>query len=462
MLTGLRWRLSWLYALASLSVLALAGSGAYGLLDYYFRSTTDLALQSRLAADLRQLGQPVPDQLQTAEQAWYSNEGRAPAALPTSAPQYTDDDEAEGDEQHNEAEELSHEFDSELASIFSVALTDQGALLMDLGPTATGIAPDLSAIRAALTGGTDWRTLRLADGTRVRLLTYRLEGEPAPAVLQLGRTLGAQDSVRRSLVAGLLGLGVLATLLVGGASWWLAGRSLVPARRAWERQQAFVANASHELRTPLTLVRASAEVARRGLPDNDRRYTQLGDILAECDHMSRLVDDLLLLSRLDAKSLTLRREPVSVAELLAGLQRQVGRVAEAQQVVLEVGPAAGTLVGDPDRVRQVLLALLDNALQHTPAGGSLRVQAAAQGRWIEVKVSDTGSGIAPEHLPSVFERFYRGNSLPGGRGAGLGLAIARGLVTAQGGEIELASQLGQGTTVSVRWPAQSAPCLPAA
>jgi signal transduction histidine kinase len=244
----------------------------------------------------------------------------------------------------------------------------------------------------------------------------------------------------------------VAALFVGGASWWVAGRSLAPARRAWDRQQAFVANASHELRTPLTLVRASAEVARRGLAENDRRYTQLGDILDECDHMSRLVDDLLLLSRLDANTLPLLRQPVAVAELLTGLQRQVGRVAEAQQVQLEAGPMAGTLLGDPDRVRQVLLILLDNALQHTPVGGRIRMEADVRGRWVEVKVSDTGAGIAPEHLPHVFERFHRAAGKAEGRGAGLGLAIARALVTAQGGQIELASQVGRGTVALVRWP----------
>jgi signal transduction histidine kinase len=124
-------------------------------------------------------------------------------------------------------------------------------------------------------------------------------------------------------------------------------------------------------------------------------------------------------------------------------------------VTLEVGPAAGSLLGDPDRVRQVLLILLDNALRHTPGGGRIRVEAGVEGRWAEVRITDTGAGIAPEHLPNVFERFYRGPSKPsGGQGAGLGLAIAQGLVTAQGGQIELTSRLGQGTVARVRWPAQ--------
>ncbi len=119
----------------------------------------------------------------------------------------------------------------------------------------------------------------------------------------------------------------------------------------------------------------------------------------------------------------------------------------------ELGAAAGTLLGDPARVRQVLLILLDNALAHTPTGGTVRMAAASDGRWIEIRVADSGPGIAPEHLPHVFERFYRADPARSGGGAGLGLAIAQSLVTAQGGHIAVASQPGAGTTVSVRWPA---------
>ena len=272
-------------------------------------------------------------------------------------------------------------------------------------------------------------------------------------MLQLGRTLGDQDRVLNSFLVGLLGLGAAAALAVGAASWWLAGRSLAPAHAAWDKQQAFVANASHELRTPLTLVRATAEVAQRGLPPSDARHELMSDILSECDHMSGLVDDLLLLSRLDSHALKLQRTPLPAAELLADMQRQVGRLAGEHQVRLSVSAAAGTLLGDPARLHQVLLILLDNALRHTPAGGQVTLAAAPSGRAVEITVADTGAGIAPEHLPHVFDRFYRADPARGGEGTGLGLAIARSLVTAQGGHIRIASQPGVGTTVSVRLPA---------
>lgn len=446
MFKGLRWRLSLLYGLASAVLLLLAGSGAYGLLDYYFRSSTDLALQSRLVFDLRRLRAPVPPELTAAEQQWYSSRG-----LP--APQPTPPAHKDTDEQSQLGEFGAGGYDSELASIFELPLSEQGVFLPSPAVANPGLAPDTQAVAAALAKGLDWRTNRLPSGTRVRLLTYRVNGGSGPAVLQLGRTLGDQDRVLNSFLAGLLGLGAAAALCVGAASWWLAGRSLAPAHAAWEKQQAFVANASHELRTPLTLVRATAEVAQRGLPASDTRHGLLGDILSECDHMSRLVEDLLLLSRLDSHVLKLQRHPLAAGELLAEVQRQVGRLAGEQQVRLDLGPATGVLLGDPARLRQVMLILLDNALRHTPAGGRVTLEAAPVGRSVEITVSDTGTGIAPEHLPHLFDRFYRADPARGGEGSGLGLAIARSLITAQGGQISIQSESDQGTTVTLRLPA---------
>ena len=446
MFRGLRWRLSLLYGLASAVLLLLAGSGAYGLVDYYFRSNTDLALQSRMVFELRRLGAPVPPELTAAEQQWYTSRG-----LPT--PPDTPLGAKDADDQGQSGAFGTGGYDSELASIFELPLSTQGALLANPAAANPAVAPDTQAVAAALVKGFDWRTDRLPSGTRVRLLTYRVSGGSGPALLQLGRTLGDQDRVLNSFLAGLLALGAAAALVVGAASWWLAGRSLAPAHAAWEKQQVFVANASHELRTPLTLVRATAEVVQRGLPAGDARHGLLGDILSECDHMSRLVDDLLLLSRLDSHALKLERRPLAAGELLAEVQRQVRRLASEHQVRLDLGPASGVLLGDAARLRQVMLILLDNALRHTPAGGSVTLEAAPAGHSVEITVADTGTGIAPEHLPHVFDRFYRADPARGGEGTGLGLAIARSLVTAQGGQISIQSECDQGTTVTLRLPA---------
>jgi signal transduction histidine kinase len=192
----------------------------------------------------------------------------------------------------------------------------------------------------------------------------------------------------------------------------------------------------------------------RSLPagDADDRAL-LGDVLQECDHMSRLVEELLLLSRLDAGRLVLARTIIELPELLADVQRQVGRLATERGIQLTTDSAICAVWGDPTRVRQVLLILLDNALRHTPSGGAVRLGARANGRTTQISVADTGSGIPPEHLPHIFDRFYRAESASGDdSGSGLGLSIVKALVEAQGGHIAIESQLEKGTQVVMALP----------
>jgi signal transduction histidine kinase len=168
--------------------------------------------------------------------------------------------------------------------------------------------------------------------------------------------------------------------------------------------------------------------------------------------MSKLVEDLLLLSRLDAGRLTFSREPIDLTSLLKDLERQVGRVAEAKGIVLTLGETGGTALADPTRLRQVLLALLDNALQNTPPGGRVQLAASTQGKSVVIAVSDTGPGLSAKDRSRVFERFYRAEGAASG-GSGLGLAIAKGLVEAQRGQLTLESGDAGGTRAVVSLPA---------
>lgn len=459
MLRSLRLQLTLLYLSAALGLLALIGVGTYQLLSRYFETTTDLALQHKMAEQFRLLGVTLPSDLAEADRLWYASRGRPlpQTVAPTAArrnDEAHDEDEEEVDRRRSDDHLLGDAYDAELAAIFVMPLDASGQLLAVNGSPAAPMLPNVQAVAAALNQGSDWRTVRLEDGTPLRLLTYALPGKTGPAVLQVGRALSDQDRLLRQLLIGLVGLGAISAVLMGLGSWWLAGRSLRPTQEAWERQQAFIANASHELRTPLTLIRASAEVAQRGLPTHDERRALIGDILTECDHMSRLVEDLLLLSRLDAGHLKLERQQIALPELLADMQRQVGRLADERSIRLMLDNASGAVWGDPTRLRQVLLILLDNALRYTPAGGVIHLAAQPQGRHVYITVADTGSGIAPEHLPHVFERFYQADSARGSRGgSGLGLSIAKALIEAQHGQIRLESRLGEGTRVTLILPA---------
>jgi signal transduction histidine kinase len=258
-----------------------------------------------------------------------------------------------------------------------------------------------------------------------------------------------------------------ASVAVGLASWYLAGRSLGPARKAWEQQQVFVANASHELRAPVTLIRASAEYALRqnpGIgpfrpsPDPALAATPgvaevLTDIVAETDHLSRLVDDLILLSRLDAGKIEVVAEPVLLTDLFLDVTRTFGRLAEEKGVALQVNTGEGVARGDRTRLRQVVLILLDNALRHTPPGGTISLETRFDGRRVVIAVADTGTGIAPEDLPHIFDRFYQARVTDSdNRGSGLGLSIAKSLVEALKGRIEVTSRPGEGTRMTLSLP----------
>jgi signal transduction histidine kinase len=287
----------------------------------------------------------------------------------------------------------------------------------------------------------------------MRLLTYRTDSDQGPAIIQAGRLLSDQDRVLTQYLTGLLLLGGASVVLLGLGSWWLSGRSLGPTQRAWDQQQAFVSNASHELRTPLTLIKATAEVGLRAHPAPEQRQTLL-EVMKEVDYMSRLVDDLLLLSRLDSHRLHLEHTPVDVHPLLADACQQADKLSAEKGVQIRLEPSQGAVLADPVRMRQVLLILLDNALRFTPTGGRISLSAQPHGKWQVIIVSDNGRGIPAKDLPHVFQRFYQA-SRPGEEtaGNGLGLSIARGLVEAQGGKIAIESREGAGTRVLISLPA---------
>jgi signal transduction histidine kinase len=427
MFSNLRLRLTLLYLGTALALLTLLGVGMYWLVAEYFRTTTDAALEYKMAFEFRQLGAPMPPTLTAAAQGIARQTVSEPGRIADS---------------------------SELAAIFVLPLDSTGNVLFNPNTFTIPSPPDHAAAREALRQGYDRRTLIGVDGTRVRLLTYRLTRADGPALLQIGRSLRGQDEVLRRLVLALLAIGCGSVALLGWSSWWLAGRSLWPAQQAWERQQAFIANASHEIRAPLTLLRASAEVARWSYGPDDPQRELLDDVLHEADHITRLVEDLLLLSRLDARQLVVECATVPIAPLLSDLERQMGRVAEARGVALVVTHADGSVWADAAHLRQVLLIVVDNALQYTPAGGKVCLSAKPRGRVVELCVSDTGVGIPPEHLPYLFERFYRVAHARSDKqhGSGLGLSIARALMEAQGGQISIASDVNVGTTVTLRLP----------
>lgn len=454
MLRSLRLKLTLLYFVFALGLAVLLGAGSYLMLSYYFQQSTDLALQYKMATEFRLLGLTLPDSLARSEQVWLENNPNT-APISTATPSFTAStpnatSSHTGESSDDEGED--GEIDSELSPIFVVPFDTGGQNNGNTQTTAITKIIDSAASTAALKNGTDLRTITM-KGTRVRLLTYPT-GLNTPTVLQVGRQLTDQDRVLNQYLTGLLILGSIASLLLAFVSWWLAGRSLVPAQKAFDQQQNFVSNASHELRTPLTLMRATAEFGLR-IQSAQEQGQALQDIINETDYMNHLVDDLLLLSRLDAQRLQLAREVIPVSELVTETIRQMEKLGQDKGITLSMDTVQGNILGDRARVRQVLLILLDNALRFTPTNGTIRISAQPSGKFIEVVVADNGPGIPPEHLPHLFERFYqvRTNATNDSRSNGLGLSIAKGLIEAQRGTIHIKSAAGKGTHVHLLLPA---------
>lgn len=233
-----------------------------------------------------------------------------------------------------------------------------------------------------------------------------------------------------------------------------------------QAQRDFVANVSHDLKTPLTSIQGFSQAILDGTAA-DREETQraAGIIHDEADRMRRMVDDLLLLARMDAGQLQLARQPVDLVELLAGCVASLEPRARQGGVTLQVDAVAGIppLNGDGDRLAQLFTNLLDNALKHTPSGGRVAVTLEQQHREAIVAITDTGPGIPAEQLERVFERFYRVDSSRARsqtKRVGLGLTICKELVEAHGGRIAAESVVGVGSKFSVYLPlADSAPTL---
>jgi two-component system phosphate regulon sensor histidine kinase PhoR len=216
------------------------------------------------------------------------------------------------------------------------------------------------------------------------------------------------------------------------------------------------------LRTPLASMKSVIETLRGGAVHNEkaaREFLALAD--GEVDRLVQMVEELLELSRIESGDVPLTRRPVDLAAALARAVERLRVRAERQglRLTLQVAPGLPPITGDAERLERVAVNLIQNALNFTPAGGSINVSACREDGAVTVRVRDTGVGIAPEDLPRIFERFYKADRVRGpkdaglaGGGTGLGLAIVKHTVEAHGGRVSVESRMGEGATFTVTVP----------
>ena len=220
----------------------------------------------------------------------------------------------------------------------------------------------------------------------------------------------------------------------------------------------FVSNVSHELRSPLAAIRAMTETLQDGaLNDTDTAQDFLTRILNDTQRMTTMVNDLLVLSRLESGQAPIHLAPVSLESVVAEIESRFDVSPDHERLKLETNVPDGIplVMGEADKLNQVLANLVENAVKVTGDGGLISISANATDRWVEVKVSDNGIGIAREHLPHVFERFYKVDRSRRDGGTGLGLAIVKHLVQAHGGDIKVESVEGEGSAFSFTLPRAS-------
>ncbi len=275
-------------------------------------------------------------------------------------------------------------------------------------------------------------------------------------VVQIGEVIKGQSATLQILLFVLLFVGILTLIAAAFGGLFLAHRALAPARLAMERQQRFIADASHELRTPLTLMRADAEVLLRSRKRFDPEDAALlEDIVAESTHMTTLASSMLTLARIDAGSQHQEQDVVDLSKIAEHITRRASALAEQKHVILNNASTAPVLIiGDAMLLEQAALVILDNAIKYNHSGGSVTIGTRSEGEHAHLIIQDTGIGIPEDHIPHMGERFYRvdkARSREAG-GTGLGLSIARSIVNSHNGTVEMASIVGQGTTVTISLP----------
>jgi two-component system, OmpR family, manganese sensing sensor histidine kinase len=333
--------------------------------------------------------------------------------------------------------------------------TEQGVEWFDAEQKMVGQAGKISHVGALQPGHH-----RLLRG-EVRAMTLTVHAQNSQQIEGYIRTSESTAEVNALLQRFRWGLGIgggVLLSLTGLGGIWLTRQSLKPIEKSFEQLKQFTADAAHELRSPLTTLKTSVQVMQC-YPEriHAKDVQKLAAIAASTDQMIRLVEDLLLLSRMDDNSIVQSQlwEPVLVDQLLRALLELLALQAKEKQIELRSNLTVKSwVIGDASQLQRLFKNLLENAIQYTPSGGVVTVSMVLEGAFVLVRIEDTGIGIAPEVRSRVFDRFWRADEARDRRtsGMGMGLAIAKTIAERHRGKITLSSQMGVGSCFQVSLP----------
>ncbi|HEY9771617.1 MAG TPA: two-component system sensor histidine kinase RppB [Coleofasciculaceae cyanobacterium] len=353
---------------------------------------------------------------------------------------------------------VSERFNSQRHILSAVDRGNYYARLYDTSGRLIAIAGNYPEGLPQLLNKKTWQTNSDRQGRIYHQISFSLHTQTREdwGYFQVGRSLADfEDYLGRLKLILLLGLPI-SLIFVAVASWWLAGLAMQPIYRSYQQIEQFTADAAHELRTPLAAMQATVESGL--LVDLDKQETKniLTTIEKENKRLIQLVADLLLLARMDRKAIPLRQQRCCLNDLVDDLVEELDPLAIANQITLTPKfrvEKSINVSGDCNQLYRLVYNLIVNAIQHTPSEGRVTVILERDASHTLLQVKDTGIGIAPEHQKHIFDRFYRVQSDRSRNtgGSGLGLAIARAIARSHSFKLSVHSQLGQGSTFTLKW-----------
>ena len=410
---------------------------------------------------------------------------------------------------------FSSDFEDSLESLFGPELAERFFQLLDpfgrLDPRLTprrksSLPLTVEALRNAARGEPTFETVRLRPGSEksFRMLTLPVIRDGTPVnILQVAMSLENVEAARSRFLLILLLLAPVALTASVLGGWFLARRALTPVdamveaarrieaedltkripapvnddelrrlaavlndmlarlERSFGSARRFSADAAHELRTPLTILKGEIEVALQSSQAPDEIRRSLESCVEEVDRLNSLVEDLLLMARLEGNALSTDPKPVNLAEVLQDVAPALNELAAraANLCMIRVAPPLW-VEGYDSLLFRLVFNLAENAIKYTPSGGRIEVTLERQNHSAVLQVKDNGPGIAAEEQEHIFERFYRGDPARQGSGTGLGLALVRAIIEVHHGQIELHSNIGKGSCFRVTLPLASATSVP--
>ncbi len=289
----------------------------------------------------------------------------------------------------------------------------------------------------------------------VRIVLLQDFGNHTPRTLtrvERNEVLQQIQALRQTTRVSLLTIDAIVMVLGAGLSFFLAGKTLEPIGVMLEKQTQFLADASHELRTPLSALQTSTEVALRSQRSNEEYKGVITDVHAEIVRLGKIVNDLLYLSRADSQAISITLKPVDLAPLIQETLQSLDPFIKKKALQVKTDVAESVVIlGDEDKLKQLILIFLDNAIKYTQSGGTITVQLSKKPKPI-LTIMDTGLGLDQKEIKQLFQRFYRSDRSRSTSGVGLGLSIAKSIIELHNAKILVKSTPQKGSTFAIIFP----------